>query len=91
MQTVDVAVHGQLEIVVRFGPLAVAWVQGVGVVMIRERERGRTLSTRERRPSPVLISAARLRGPYWRVSWRPRVPAVSWTEADLGWRAGTMR
>lgn len=36
-------------------------------------------------------SAARLRGPYWRVSCKPKELVVSLTDADLGTDAGTMR
>lgn len=50
--------------------------------------------TRERRfwMSPLdLVSAAMLRGPYWRVSWSPRLLAVEVTEADFCSACGTRR
>lgn len=39
----------------------------------------------------VCASVARLRGPYRKVSCKPKLFAVSWIEADLGAEDGTMR
>lgn len=50
-----------------------------------------TFSSRSLNPPFALFSAARLRGPYLRVSCRPRLLAVSRIEADLDAVAGTMR
>lgn len=41
--------------------------------------------------SPPLVSVAMLRRPYWRVSWRPRLPAVSLMDAVLICEGGTIR
>ena len=38
-----------------------------------------------------LISPAKVRGPYVRVSWRPSEPAVLAVETDLAGAAGTIR
>lgn len=42
--------------------------------------------------SPLdFVSAAMLRGPYWRVSWSPRLLAVAVREADFCSGGGTRR
>ena len=51
----------------------------------------RTFSRRSRTVLVFVISAARLRGPCLRESWRPKLLLVSWTEAALQSRLGTMR
>ena len=50
-----------------------------------------TFSSRSFRVPTDSTSAARLRGPYWRVSCKPKELAVSLTDADLDTDAGTMR
>jgi hypothetical protein len=42
--------------------------------------------------SPLdFVSAAMLRGPYWRVSWSPKLLAVVASEADFCSAGGTRR
>jgi hypothetical protein len=50
-----------------------------------------TFSSRSFRLPSDFTSAARLRGPYWRVSCKPKELAVSLIDADLDTDAGTMR
>jgi hypothetical protein len=83
---VQVAVHGQPEVILRLIPLYSAFVRKesyTGDLYIR------TFSSLFWSEDLVVISVAKVRGPWVRVSCRPSEPAVSAADTDLDGAAGT--
>ncbi len=83
VQSKELSLHLELHVVLCRLPLGERQERRVNGSSCEDNRNMRTFSRRSWTVFVLVTSAARLRGPCLRESWRPKLLVVSWTEAVL--------